>query len=141
MKKISVILSMAVLITLIISATKPSTQNKKPGEWQNLQVLPKNISEDSLDKIMDHFKEALGVRCNFCHVNNGDQWNFAADDKEEKGITRYMMTMTMEINKKYFNWDSTARPESLTTIKCITCHQGNIRPPHSDENKPEEKKE
>jgi tetratricopeptide (TPR) repeat protein len=34
----------------------------------NLQVLPKNISNPDLIKIMDGFEEALGVQCNYCHV-------------------------------------------------------------------------
>ena len=42
---------------------------------------------------MDGFKAALGVRCNFCHAFNG-KTDFASDEKEEKGIARYMMKMT-----------------------------------------------
>lgn len=136
MKKISVVFSLIVLVTLLISATKPIEIPKKSGGFENLQVLPKNISEDSLDMIMDHFKEALGVKCNYCHVHDekSDEWNFASDDKEEKEITRYMMRMTMEINAKYFNFDNSEKAEVITTIKCITCHQGNPRPP-ANENK------
>ena len=140
MKKIIVLFMLTAIVTLSMSATKPAADTKKYGDFKNLQILPKDISEDSLDMIMDHFKEALGVKCNFCHVNNGpDDWNFASDDKEEKGFARYMMRMTMELNAKYFNFDSSSKPEAITTIKCITCHRGNTRPDGSDEE--DEKKE
>jgi hypothetical protein len=36
---------------------------------KNLKVLPKNISKEDLDKVMDGFKASLGVRCNYCHAS------------------------------------------------------------------------
>lgn len=139
MKKITVLASLSILLIISTAAIKPSSPVKKYGGWKNLQVLPQDISEDSLDMIMDHFKEALGVRCDFCHVHNDDNWNFASDDKEEKDITRYMMKMTAELNQKYFNYDSTVSPQALNTIKCITCHRGGTRP--GEAGYKEEKKE
>lgn len=39
------------------------------GEFKNLQVLPKNISQKDLQEIMaDDFEDGLGVACNFCHA-------------------------------------------------------------------------
>lgn len=140
MKKITVLTSLAAFLIICIAATKPgATSEKKYGAWKNLKVLPQDISEDSLDAVMDHFKEALGVRCDFCHTHNGDNWDFASDDKESKEATRYMMKMTMELNQKYFNFDSTVSPQALNTIKCITCHRGGTRPSEADYH--EEKKE
>ena len=102
------------------------------GVFKNLQVLPKDISKDSLDKIMDGFKAALGVKCGFCHAfdTTTKKMDFASDKKEEKGIARYMMKMTAGINSTYFNFEKSDRPDTITTVKCKTCHRGN---PHPDE--------
>lgn len=137
-KALSVIVLLAAGIIISIAATKPSgsdhsltnTANSDTGFFKNLQVLPKNISKDSLDKIMDNFKAALGVRCNFCHAFNNGKMDFASDEKQEKGIARYMMKMTTEINTKYFNFEKSERPDTINVIKCQTCHHGN---PHPDE--------
>lgn len=119
-------------VVISVAATKPVIKKNDPGHFKNLQVLPKDISKDSLDMIMDGFKAALGVRCNFCHASNNGKMDFASDEKEEKGIARYMMKMTTDINTKYFNFEKSGRPDTITVIKCQTCHRGN---PHPDEMK------
>src|SRR5580658_5467104 len=92
-------------IVLGIAATTPPDEHKN----KNLKVLPKNISHEDLDKIMDGFKAALGVKCNFCHAPFKDTTNhhldFASDDKPEKNIARHMMRMTTKINKKFFSFN------------------------------------
>src|SRR5262245_19404795 len=37
-------------------------------KFKNLQVLPKDISEEQLNSTMNGFTRALGVRCAYCHV-------------------------------------------------------------------------
>lgn len=113
------------------AAIKPASKNDT-GFFKNLQVLPKDISKDSLDEIMDGFKAALGVKCGFCHAFDSStrKLNFSSDVKEEKGIARYMMKMTAGINSTYFNFEKSTRPDTITIIKCQTCHRGN---PHPDE--------
>lgn len=135
-KRLTVILFLAAGVIISVAATKPSSKivtTKKTvtdsGFFKNLQVLPKNISKDSLDMIMDGFKAALGVRCNFCHVFNGKP-DFASDEKPEKNIARKMMQMTADINAKYFNWEQSTRADTISVVKCITCHR---QSPHPDE--------
>ncbi len=120
-----------------VAATKPSspkinavTNYHDTGRFKNLQILPKNISEDSLDKIMHSYTKALGVRCSFCHAFANGKPDFASDEKEEKGIARYMMRMTTSIDSAYFNFEKSTRPDTITVVKCVTCHHGN---PHPDE--------
>jgi len=130
-KKFTVIFFLAAGVILSIAAGKPSLVQPN-NDFKNLQVLPKDISEDSLDKIMDNFKAALNVRCNICHVRDDakDQWDFASDEKPEKDITRHMMRMTADINAKYFNFENSARTDTITVVRCETCHRGD---PHPDE--------
>src|SRR5262249_36704395 len=81
-KKTGIIVSLAALIIFGVAAYNPPGK-QQPG-FKNLQVLPKDISHDSLDAIMDGFKAALGVKCSFCHAPSKDPnqpWpDFASDD-------------------------------------------------------------
>jgi hypothetical protein len=96
------------------------------GEFKNLQVLPKNITADSLDKLMDGYNASLGVDCNFCHTKEKttNVTIYEKDDKPEKEITRNMMRMTMDINKKYFNFNEEAAAKNIEAVTCYTCHKG-----------------
>jgi Photosynthetic reaction centre cytochrome C subunit len=128
-RKSGVALALAIFIFAGISATRPPDEHRH----KNLKILPKNISDDDLDKIMDSFKDALGVKCNFCHAPSKDsterKLDFASDEKPEKGIARHMMRMTNKINKKYFSFNKDEKGETVPAISCVTCHRGN---PHPD---------
>jgi len=91
-----------------------------------LKVLSKKTSQDELNNIMNNFKDALGVDCNFCHAPAKDSsvhiLDFASDDKPEKEIARKMMRMTSKINKKYFNAAKDEKFKTLPAVSCITCH-------------------
>ncbi|MDF2190879.1 c-type cytochrome [Paraflavitalea sp. CAU 1676] len=124
-KKMTVIGMLAILVLAGIAASAPP----KPT-YKNLKVLPKNITHDELDKVMDEWKAALGVRCNYCHSPRKDdpkKMDFASDDKPEKDIARKMYQMTARINKKYFHYkqgDTTA----IAPLSCVTCHHGKEHP-------------
>ena len=56
-----------------------------PDTFTNLQVLPKDTSKAELTSTMRRFAFALGVRCEYCHVENADKkFDYATDDKQEK---------------------------------------------------------
>src|SRR5438309_1409952 len=74
-------------------AQAAAATGEKAGQsphFKNIQVL-KEIPADQLQPSMQFITAALGVDCNFCHV----QGNFSADDKRNKKTAREMMTMTM----------------------------------------------
>ncbi len=130
-KKISVIIGVIAFVIIGTAASKP------PEHFKNLKVLPKNISGKQLDKVMDEFKAALGVKCNFCHVQSKDNprdWNFASDEKPEKNIARKMIRMANKINKKFFHGKSKYGDEdAVMEIHCVTCHHGDAHPEMEDE--------
>ncbi len=132
-RKSLVIMLVGLFIFLGIAATKP-TEDKPTEEhkYKNLKVLPKNISKEDLDKVMDGFKTALGVKCSFCHAPSKDtaqKWpDFASDEKPEKGIARYMMKMTTKINKKFFKDNKNEAGQAVPAISCMTCHRGKEHP-------------
>ena len=124
-KKITVLSVLTALVFIGITAeTIPATDKPK-----NLKVLPKNISAEALDKIMDSYVSALGVNCEFCHVKNiALDFKFEKDDKPEKEIARKMMRMTNDINKKYFQFNGEVKANAIQAVTCVTCHRGQPRP-------------
>ena len=131
-KKIAVVAALFALMATGMSAIRPQDDDKP--KKRNLKVLPKDITHDELDKVMDGFKAALGVKCNFCHSPSADSSNhhldFASDAKPEKNIARHMYTMAAKINKKYFSFNKDDKGVTIAAVSCMTCHRGS---PHPDE--------
>jgi len=126
-KKVAVVIAVFAVTIIGMAATRP------PGEGpKNLKVLPKNISHEDLDKVMDNWKAALGVKCGFCHAPSADSTShhldFASDAKPEKNIAREMYKMTGKINKKYFKFNKDDQGVVIPAISCVTCHRGNPHP-------------
>ncbi len=119
-----------ILAGLVYVASTSFIASTKQGGFKNLKILPKDISHDSLDAIMDYFKGSLGVKCGFCHAPdpNTGKLNFASDDKPEKEAARYMMTMTADINKNFFNFKKSDMPDTIRAVTCYTCHHGEPHP-------------
>ena len=116
------------LITVFILA--PSISNAQSPRFKkptNLKVLPKDISGEKLDAIMDSFTSGLGVHCNFCHEDpkNHDFRNidFASDVKPTKQAARVMMQMVNAINGTDLK-DARKYKVDIGTVKCVTCHRG-----------------
>jgi Photosynthetic reaction centre cytochrome C subunit len=131
-KKITLLL-LGTVSLVAISATITA-----PVRFKNLQVLPKDITEKMLDSIMGSYNKALNVDCNFCHSKvkditplgiNPDSTDYAADNSMKENA-RKMIHLTVDINKKYFYFDSTIKPLYLNTVNCYTCHRGNPYPVH-----------
>jgi hypothetical protein len=128
------IILVAIISLAIMTTAATITKGKK---YKNLKILPQDISEKKLDSIMDSYAKALKVSCDFCHVPPKkdmfsvtpatNETDFSLDN-EMKENARRMMRMTIELNKKYFYFDSTAKPEYLNVVHCNTCHRGNPYP-------------
>ena len=86
---------------------------------KNIKVL-NGIPQAQLIPMMNFFAASLGVRCNFCHVNNGGQWDYPSDDKPEKSRAREMIQMVLVINKSTF--------QGNTDVSCFSCHRGRTSP-------------
>ena len=121
-KKLIVLAGLTAFMVMAMAAMK-----RGKDDFKNLQVLPKNISVDSLNDIMNSYKHALGVNCGFCHVmkdKNGLE-DYASDSIPHKNMARNMMRMTMDINKKYF---PSPGMKYIETVTCNTCHKGRSEP-------------
>ena len=126
-KKIVTLASMLAFVIIGVAAVTIPL-----GKERNLKVLPKDISDEKLDSIMKTYTVALGVECKFCHspvIVFTDSLDYESDKEPMKENARGMMRMVIDINSRYFYFDSTQRPEYLHTITCKNCHQGHPLPP------------
>jgi len=104
-----------------IASSNEQESNNQPAEqtmeqkYKNIQVL-KGMPASQLRPMMNYINAALGVNCAFCHIKNGDQWEFEKDDNNHKKTARQMIQMTMDINKNSFRGN--------TRVSCYTCHRG-----------------
>jgi Photosynthetic reaction centre cytochrome C subunit len=131
-KKIIIYAGIGLFLTAGVAAT--NVPPEKP-DWKNVRVLPKNIDEDELERIMIQYDKGLGVTCSHCHPNTKPdvfprRVDFASEELPEKGIARDMIRMTEKINKKYFNYKNDYSLYSFINapINCNTCHRGLTKP-------------
>ena len=97
-------------------AEKPTNDDAKAGgKYKNIQVV-KEIPATELLTVMRSFNEALGVKCNYCHVSAEEA---EKDDKPNKEIARQMLQMVREMNKTY---------PTKGNVTCFTCHRGATQP-------------
>jgi hypothetical protein len=110
---------------------------------QNLQVLPKDTSQQQVLQIMQNIAQGLGVQCGYCHVQNAapqgrgrgaaeggrggrggpPPFDFVSDDKPQKKVAREMMLMVRDLNPKVAS--AVGKPADATTrVGCVTCHRG-----------------
>jgi hypothetical protein len=115
------VLSALFLLSALVVARQ---QNPIPDTYTNLQVLPKTITRAALVPVMRSFALSLGVRCEHCHVGEGNdlsKFDFAADAKPAKVTARRMMRMLERIHEDLQGVGDGARMPKVT---CYTCHRG-----------------
>ena len=121
----------ALIVTAVCGALWVGRLPAQLPKPENLQVIPKDISIDSLTQIMRSFSFALGVRCQYCHAG-GDGISFEgvvfkSDEKPAKRKARYMLQMVDQINTQLLaNLESKADPP--VNVRCVTCHRGSALP-------------
>lgn len=108
------------------TAQPPSTAGASRPGLRVLQALP----EAQLFPLMNVLSDSLGVRCDYCHVqekpdfsrtpSNVGGWLWASDEKPQKTIAREMMRMVVDLNAGRFN--------GAARITCFTCHRGARQP-------------
>ena len=113
-------LALAVGVGALLTATPGAAQlagQPKTAEqaYKNIKVL-QGSPADSFNQGMHLISGALGVNCEYCHVEK----DFVSDDVKKKDVARGMITMTAELNQRSF--------EGKPVITCFTCHQGNAIP-------------
>ena len=114
------------LSTLGIAVPSQTPAAPAAAQEQTVEQVQKNIKvltgmpQSQLIPAMNFFAASLGVRCNYCHVNNNGQWDYASDEKEEKATARKMVKLVLDTNKSTFN----GNPQ----VSCWTCHRARTQP-------------
>jgi hypothetical protein len=119
-----IVMVAAALLVGTLAATASSAPQQSRG-FANLQVLPKTITGAELITAMKGFTSALGVRCEHCHVGEGNdlsKFDFASDAVPAKATARRMLQMTSTINTDMLKGigDAARQPK----VTCFTCHRG-----------------
>src|SRR5437867_9471110 len=113
-----VTLGIVILSILVILPFTVAAQGQREGRGgggggappENLQVLPKDWTRQQVVQVMQGFNMALGVGCNYCHVEQaGAQPNEKGqlpidapkDDKQQKKTARVMMKMVAQVNDTF----------------------------------------
>ena len=101
--------------SLFTLAQEPPAPKTAAQQFKNVQVL-KDIPADQLIPTMQFISGALGVDCEFCHLEHDRD----KDDKKEKQTARKMIEMELAINKSHF--------KNEIEVTCYTCHRGSPHP-------------
>lgn len=89
---------------------------------RNIQVL-RGLPNSQLFPLMNLIGVSIGATsCAACHVRNGEQWDWASDERESKRVARQMMRMTMDINR------TNNAILGGNYVTCYTCHRGHREP-------------
>jgi photosynthetic reaction center cytochrome c subunit len=128
-------LALAIVIALTVLPATPGAQTPAPEqgrtgspaaektaeqEFKNIQAF-KGLPASQLLPTMRFIAGALGVDCEYCHVQiPGEPRAMERDDKETKLTARTMIAMMRAINGGHFN--------GQLRVNCATCHHGSPRP-------------
>ena len=107
---------------LVMAAALVASPVHAASENKNLQVLDKNISKDDLKRMMEGFAAQLGVKCQFCHVDE----QYEKDDKKQKSDARKMIKLVLEMKARKPEFFKTTVKENA--IQCSMCHRGRPQP-------------
>lgn len=110
--------------TIVMFAFTPAQQQQG---LKNIKTLPSTMTYHEVDSLMDEYKVALGVKCNYCHApqkDNPRRMDPASDENPRKEIARSMIRMTMEMNKKYISLLPHSDTNKVQLVTCNTCHRG-----------------
>jgi len=110
------------LSALVMAAAVAVPPAHAASENKNLQVLDKSISKDDLKKMMEGFAAQLGVKCQFCHVEE----QYEKDDKKQKLDARKMIKLVLEMKSRKPEFFKTTVKENA--IQCSMCHRGKPQP-------------
>jgi len=113
MRLLRLLVPMMMMVGLVLFAQDAPKGGKKGGAPpKNLKILP---ADANLIPTMRGFTQALGVQCDYCHVQDR-----SSDENPKKDVARMMLTMAKDINSKF--------PDGKTHVTCYTCHRGSTEP-------------
>ena len=123
------LIASATIFTLAFASAGFRAPDQLPQKFTNLKILPMDIAPRDLVTIMKQFCSDLNVRCEHCHVGEGNdlsKFDFASDTKPTKVTARAMMKMLATVNNDLLKGIGDAGRQPKVT--CFTCHRGEKTP-------------
>ncbi len=127
-------LRLAGIVVLAVGCAGTASAQWSPPDPTNLQVLPKGTSGRDVVGMMKGFTQALGVRCQNCHVYKGGdandltKYDFASDERDDKRTARAMLRMLFAINGELLKGVGEPAAPGAPKVTCYTCHRGETEP-------------
>ena len=129
--------SIIVFAVAVMACAQP-LRAQGPEKFENLKVLPKDITREQLLATMRSFAMGLGVRCEYCHQERspgaapapgqgGPDLDFKSDQKPTKVKARFMLRMVGTINDSILS-QLPDRSDPPVRVMCVTCHRGSPLP-------------
>ena len=107
-------------IIALEEAIKGKEQLPAEQVFKNIELF-KGMPAGRVLRIMEMaFSPALGVTCDFCHVEG--KWE--SDDKDKKTIARKMWRMQRELSEQIRE----IVDRENAAVNCTTCHRGMTKP-------------
>ena len=133
MNRTAVLSAVVVWVCTLVSVSGAGrvSESQLPTKFTNLQVLPKDVAPRALIDLMRSFALGLGVRCEQCHVGEGNdlsKFDFASDTKPAKATARQMLKMMIAINDELLAGVGEPPPPGTRKVTCFTCHRGATKP-------------
>lgn len=125
----TIVMSAIVISATALAAPLPVAA-QIPEEFNNLQVLPEDISRQELLAVMRGNALGLGVRCHYCHVGEEGQpfseYDFESDEKVAKRKARFMLRLVQHLNEERLPELAAVadRADPPVRVTCATCHSG-----------------
>jgi hypothetical protein len=112
-------------LTLVMVVARPlaTLQAQAPQAPHNLQVLPKDMTNQQVVTLMRTFTAGLGQQCTYCHVADR-----SSDEIPKKLVARKMIAMEMAINDQFLKDVGEPAPAGSSKVTCYTCHRGAEKP-------------
>jgi len=107
---------------LVAVVPGPAPAQEAKSNFQNLQVLPKDIAKTDLKALMDSFTEQLDVKCTFCHVLE----EYHKDDQQHKKDARRMIQLVQYMRGNVGQYFKEGVEPSQ--VNCWLCHRGKAEP-------------
>ena len=122
------LIASATTFTLVFASAGFRAPDQLPQKFTNLKILPQDITPRDLVSIMKQFTSDLSVRCEHCHVGEGNdlsKFDFASDARPTKASARVMLKMVSAINGEHLK---TLPQPPTQPVTCFTCHRGAAKP-------------
>lgn len=124
------LLTLALCFTISLNANEEIAKPQTVKETSTSLKFYGNLTKEELKDRMKYISNALGVKCNYCHLKDksislSDQITNPRERKilERKNTALEMIRMVEHINSNFLNWKH-GSGRKADQVDCYVCHRG-----------------